>query len=231
MDINLALEKNRNKKAVNKDFYQALNFERNSMVIPVSDISNVVNTYKIFEDERNSCTKYRFNITLNPIMSNVLSNKTTEVIDGSGNILSGQTKIDAIQKIDDSAYKYKIGYDIFDNHFQRVNTFKTGNTLNDFTGSTIFDLLTIRDSIKNNISEDNGWVGITNKTKINGIKMFQSKNPYEKIDLFPTRDYFLFKPFNDNGKITNNWEYIITYPYENYTSNNIVLIYISYIKN
>ncbi len=218
MNLELELEANRSKKSVNKDFYQPLNFERSSMIIPVSDIDSIVNTYEVFDNERNSATKYRLNLTLNPIMTNVLVNKLTEVISGSTILTTGTTttRMAAIQTINDDLYSYRIGYDIFDNNFMRVDSFKTGNTLNDFTGTTLFDLLTIEDSISKNIYEDNGWVTLSNKTKINNNKMFSNKKPCEKIDLFPTRNYLLFKPIYTTSGLTDNWDYSFTYPYENY---------------
>lgn len=223
MNLNLALEENRSKKSVNKDFYQPLNFERSSMVIPVSDIDSIINTYKQFEDERNSSTKYRLNINLNPIMSNVLNNKITEVKRISdGVILTGNDRINAIQTIDDDTFDYKLGYDIFDNHFLRVDTFKTGNTLNDFTGTTLYDLKSMESAVENNLTEDNGWLCITNKSKINNVKMFSNKKACEKIDLFPTRDYFLFKPIYINNRLNDNWDYILTYPYENIFNDKLV---------
>lgn len=222
MNLELELEKNRSKKSVNTDFYQPLNLDVSSMVVPVSNINETINIYKVFEDERNSSTKYRLNITLNPIMSNILSNKLTEITDKYGNKLTGQDRLDAIQKIDDNTYNYKIGYDIFDNNFTRVETFKTGNTLNDFTGTTLSDLVSIQDAIKNNVTYNDGWVGFFNKSKINNNKMFTLKKPCEKIDLYPTRDYFLFTPFYVEGKLYDNWDYVITYPYDNYTESILV---------
>lgn len=223
MDLNLVLEENRSKNSVNKDFYQTLNFERSSMSIPVSDINSVVNTYDIFENERNISTKYRLNVTLNPIMSNVLSNKLTEIKDiTSGVILTGNDRLSAIQTINDSKYEYKLGYDIFDNNFMRINTFKTGTTLNSFTGKQLYDIVSIEKSVSDNITEDNGWLCVTNKTKINGVKMFPNKKACEKIDLFPTRHYLLFKPSYIDDDLKDNWSYTLTYPYENYTDHILV---------
>lgn len=179
MDLNLILEENRNKKSTNKDFYTSLQFERTANVIPVSDINKIVNTYKVFEDERNACDKYRLNITLNPIMSNVLTNMVTEVKKTDGTYLNDSTtptRLSAIQSINDSLYEYRLGYDIFDNNFMRFDTFLTGSTVNSFSNSlhptSLYgDLLPIKDAVESNLVEDNGWVGISNKTKINGIKM------------------------------------------------------------
>lgn len=224
MNLELELESNRNKKSLNKDFYQTLNINRSSMVIPISNIDSVVNTYKVFEDERNKTTKYRLNISITPIISNVLINKLTEVRNVSDNsILIGDERINAIQTINDDIYNYRLGYDIFDNHFNRVNTFKTGNTLNDFTGTTTLrDLVSIETSMSNNLIEDNGWVGLANKSKINENRMFSNRQPCEKIDLFPTREYLLFKPIIITGESKDNWDYILTYPYENYIDNKLI---------
>ena len=215
-NIKLTLEKNRSKKSSNTDFYQNLELTQTSRQIPISDISKTVNTYQVFEDDRNSCTKYRITANINTIASNVLVNPMTiitekefkyEVNDANRDIL--------LQKIDTINYDYKCGYDIFDNHYLRVNSFKTGETILDFTGTTLGDIVTINKSIENNLIDDNGWLSFTNKTKINNKRMFIDKKPCEKIELFPTREYFSFKPMVVGGKLKNNWNYFITYPYKN----------------
>lgn len=223
MELNLQIEGAKNKKSVNLDLYQSLTFDNESKMIPISDVNTTINTYRVFEDERNTCNKYRLNITLNPIMSNVLANKITEVTPITGGTsLSGETRLSAIQTINDSVYKYKLGYDIFDNNFMRLDTFRTGATLNSFTGPQLYGISSIEKTIKDNLIEDNGWIGLKNKTKINGVKMFPNKKPCENMDLFPTRDHLLFKPIFINGEIKDNWDFVLTYPYENYYDNVLV---------
>lgn len=222
-ELNLQIEGSKNKKSVNLDFYQPLVFDNNTKIIPISDITNTVNTYQVFEDERNSCNKYRLNVTLNPIMSNVLANKLTEITPISGGTsLTGETRLNAIQTINDSIYAYKLGYDIFDNNFMRLDTFRTGSTLNSFTGPQLYGISSIEKTIKDNLVEENGWLGVTNKTKINGVKMFPNRKPCEKIDLFPTREHLSFKPIFINGSLKDNWDFILTYPYEKYDNNTLV---------
>ena len=46
MDLRLQLEGNKNKKSINKDVYQRLKFENTSILIPMSDINDTINTYK-----------------------------------------------------------------------------------------------------------------------------------------------------------------------------------------
>lgn len=221
MKIDLTINANKHKKSTNKDNYQPLSFNRKVMVLPISETEKTINAYKVFEDERNNCESYRLNLTLNPIMTNVLTNKVTEVL-YNGNKLTGQNRLNAIQTINDELYEYRLGYDIFDNNYMRVDTFKTGSTLNDFTGTTLYGLKSIESSAMDNLLDDNGWVGLQNKVKINGNKMFKTKQPCEKIDLFPTREYFLFNPIYTNNSLRDNWDYLITYPYKNEKNNILV---------
>lgn len=221
MDLNLILNRNKNKRATDKDMFVGLEFKNNSKPIPTSDISKIINTNEIFEKERNECTKYRLNVTINPIMTNILPNPITQVYDGD-TLLTGDDRLNAIQIINDNLYTYKLGYDIFDNHYMRVETFKTGETIYNFTGKTMTNLIPISTAIDKNIMVDNGWLCFQNKTKINDNRMFKTFQPCEKIDLFPTREYFSFKPiFTDEG-IKNNWDYFITYPFDSFTGTTLV---------
>ena len=220
MNINLPLNSNTNKKAVNTDFFQTLELNQTSRQIPVSDIDKIVNTYQVFDDERNACTKYRLTATINTIATNVLINPLTQIYNGNAEII-GSSRLAAIQTIN-SGYTYNCGYDIFDNNFLRVNTFKTGTTLNDFTGTTLNEVLSIQDAVDNNLFEDNGWMYFTNVGKINNDLMFVNNLPCAKIDLFPTRDYFSFKPMVISGKTEDNWDYSLTYPYRSKTDHILV---------
>lgn len=220
--MELSLESNKHKKSLNTDLYQPLNMERSSMVLPVSEINDIINTYKVFEEEREKCTKYRLNITLNPFMTNVLSNKITSIKNGV-NELTEQDRVDKIQTIDDINNTYECGYDIFDNNYFRIPTFKTGETLFDFeTKNDISKLLTIQKSITENLVDNNGWFGFKNLTKINSNTLFKTKQPLEMIDLFPGREYFLFDNFHADDDIYQNWDFILTYPYQNISNNKLV---------
>lgn len=215
--MELSLERNKSKRSVDQDKYIPLNLSNESATLPISEINNIVNTYKVFDDERNLCKKYRLNVTLNPIMTNVLTNKITSIIHkNGGNPLEYENRLEKIQTIDDYTYEYRLGYDIFDNNFERLNSFKTGLTLDDFSGVDLFDLVSIEKAISSNLIDDNGWLCILNKTKVGNVKMFPSRQPYEKIDMFPTRDYFSLKPMVISGSTKQNWEIMLTYPFESY---------------
>lgn len=208
--MELYLNKNTNKQSLNKDFYQTLEFDSTYNEISESNVSKIINSYQIFDNERNSCTKYRLCSNMNIIATNVLANPITEIFNNDVEI-TGTSRTNAINIIN-SGYTYNCGYDIFNNHNLRVNSFKTGDTLLDFTGVNLINILSIQDAIKNNLKEYSGWLHFLNTTKLNNIKMFSNKLPNEKIDLFPTRDYFtLYR--KHNNKIIYNWDYILTYPY------------------
>jgi hypothetical protein len=213
MNIDLSLQKNKNKKSLNTDFNSSLEFENNSRELLTSDFSKVINQYTVFDDERNSCEKYRLTVTPNILATNVLSQPITNVYDSDNNMITGDTRFNLLQTLN-SDYTYNFGYDIFDNHFLRLNTFKTGTTITDYNVFMLTDILSIKKSIKDNLIDDNGWLCFYNKTKINNNKMLSNRYPNEKIDLFPTRDYFSLKGIVKDNEITYNWDYSLTYPYK-----------------
>lgn len=241
--MRIALDKNRSKEGVNKDIYIPISFDAKESVVIDNSLSETINSYKQFENERNTCSKYNFNITIKPYLTNILCNALTVIKNKNDNTeVDGEDeRIALIQDITPDLYDYRFGYDIFDNSFERLDTFKTGSTITDFTGTTLFDLMTIEESIKKNLIYDDGWLCIENKCKIGGSKMFPDKNPYEKIDLFPTRDYFSIKPNIVNGVEVYNWSVMLTYPHSSDNTNKLVAdddggitgipIYKAYIKN
>jgi len=187
MNIELPLSKNKNKKSVNSDLNKILGFEQIARQIPVSNINKIINAYQTFDKERNKCKKYSLTATINTIATNVLANPLTEIYNGDTEVTGTTARLSAIQKIN-PIYTYNCGYDIFDNHFLRVNTFKTGDTINNFIGVELSNVSSIQDTINNKLFEDNGWLYFINVGKINNNRMFTNKLPCEKIDLFPTRD-------------------------------------------
>lgn len=71
----------------------------------------------------------------------------------------------------------------------------------------------------------NGWVGFHNGAKIDAYetgseqaleinKTILNKNPYDFIDLYPSRDLYSFTPKYNSEKqrVEKNWEYCLTYP-------------------
>jgi hypothetical protein len=62
--------------SVDTDTFIKLNLEGSSRLLPTNDINTVVSSTEVFNDERQSTTKYRILGTIKPIVSNVLFNLT-----------------------------------------------------------------------------------------------------------------------------------------------------------
>ena len=58
----------------------------------------------------------------------------------------------------------------------------------------------------------------------NRIPLFKKKNDVIFIDLYPDRSLFSFIPKENKSRnrLENNWDYCLTYPFENYTGNTLV---------
>lgn len=91
------------------------------------------------------------------------------------------------------------------------------------------NVMTMEEAFVNRITEENGWFGFINKTDIdipNAVindeevsinKVLNNNKACEFIDLYPDRSLFSFIPkYNKyRNRTEKNWDYCITYPYEN----------------
>ena len=107
------------------------------------------------------------------------------------------------------------------------------------------DILTFEDSINQNLTEENGWFGVSNNSTIsskiksdkyhpstnkliwndlNISRLINSKENCEFIDMYPDRKLFSFNPLLNKFKqrLEYNWSVILTYPYRNEYCHDIV---------
>ena len=63
-------------ESVNVNQHQRISLESKAKLLPVGEINRVLDVAERFNEERQSCTRYRLNGTINPLMSNVLFNTT-----------------------------------------------------------------------------------------------------------------------------------------------------------
>lgn len=255
------------------------------------------------------CTNVLFN-PLTEIIKDEGSDNPTVITDKTNNGDEGQkvtfdansvygkktpTRVDMISDTEYSSslhggYEYHPGYDFFDNHILRNQSFKMVNTLTSKTekNRNVFntikdymrdrngdiikfsprlsinslknqsfnalkhlylhdDILSIDESINQNLYEENGWWGFTNNTSIdskelNGeTKLWDSMDishalndhkSCEFIDMYPDRTLFSFTPKYNKFKHQNenNWNVVVTYPYKNIYDHPICLGGSSYIK-
>ena len=108
-----------------------------------------------------------------------------------------------------------------------------GFTYNNESGTTQLHLYnndsiySFKGAMQHNLKEENGWLGFINTsilrtTKVNRIINYKKECAF--IDMYPTREHYSFVPyFNEERKrLEKNWEYCLTYPFENVYDNYVV---------
>lgn len=103
----------------------------------------------------------------------------------------------------------------------------------------IMDINDFKTTVSEQLIEQNGWLGFTNRGKMltyqdfdNSValdvsRVINSKKACEFIEMYPTKDLFSFNPkYNSKrNRLEKNWNYCLTYPSESTTEN------ISFIHN
>ena len=89
------------------------------------------------------------------------------------------------------------------------------------------NILSFEESINENLVEKNGWVGFINPSTlpiknygdISINKCMNNNKSCEMIDMYPDRSLYSFIPKVNKyrgNRLEKNWDYCLTYPYENY---------------
>ena len=94
------------------------------------------------------------------------------------------------------------------------------------------------ESVVDGLVENNGWVGFLNTTtipvknidaadenkKYSINKCMNNNKAWEQIDMYPDRSLYSFVPKINKfrGRVENNWEYMITYPFYSFDEHDIV---------
>ena len=148
----ILLNKSRNKKESVKNESLNIALSGNKILLPEDVISDSINSYDVYIDERKKSNKFRLVVNINPFCSNVLFNPFTEIVKDEGslnaiclNYKSGYTNNNVIGKdktfewsqyeaIRDTqlsnetcGFEYHCGIDIFNNHILRNKSFKAVN--------------------------------------------------------------------------------------------------------
>jgi hypothetical protein len=270
-----------------------IDFSTKVRLLPNENLSQNFSLNEQYNKERDNCNNFRLIVSINPVCSNVLFNAKTEIIinegssevkvicdckDGSQekkdvaisatNTTSVITYLDAIRNTEYShpklgGFTYHCGYDIFNNHMLRNDSYvhinklgkssdgKNYNTLGDYSrnaqGDVIkqdlslqgnkneierhlyqFDnILSMKTAFYERCKEHDGWWGFVNPSYINipnredvnilTNTLINNKKSCEFIDLYPDRSLYSFIPkYNKfRNRLERNWDYCITYPYEN----------------
>ena len=139
---------------------------------------------------------------------------------------------DVMRYSDGDSVKYTKRYNI-----SSAPTMNLNNHLYEYS-----DILSITDSINQNLIEEKGWFGFTNGMNINSKlytgsngniwgkelsvnKVINRQKACEFIDMYPDRSLFSFNPkINKKAKrLEYNWKMCLTYPYD--TTYNHLLVY------
>ena len=72
--------KYQSKKGVSSDNYIGTYFSTHQRLLPSSDFNAVIDEAEVYKEERKNCNKYRIIITINPLCTNVLFNRISEVV-------------------------------------------------------------------------------------------------------------------------------------------------------
>jgi len=84
----ILLNSSLNKKSVNTNESININLSGNKKLLPEDAVSETIDSYNVYLDERSKSNKFRLIINLNPLCTNVLFNPFTEVVknEGSDNV-------------------------------------------------------------------------------------------------------------------------------------------------
>ena len=141
----ILLNKQRGKESINKANYIPVELDREVSLHQDEILSETIDTFQIYNDEKNRSTKHRFIFTIKPICTNVLFNKISEIVYKEGsdsaqiitntdefptltaNKAISSQKLNRIQAIRNTEYSndifnltYHCGLDIFNNHLLRT---------------------------------------------------------------------------------------------------------------
>lgn len=301
-------------KSTATNHYLDVSLRQTTKALPYPNVSSTLSQRTVYEEERNAGNRFRLILTVIPYCSNVLFNPLTEIIYNEGsddvdvvtdtkkaktisNSIGVETpdRIQMIQNTEYSSskhggYEYHPGYDFFDNHILRNQSFKivnpftskgatdaknVFNTLSDYsrdrfatgihTMSARFstpleitnnikkhlylhdDILSIDESINQNLYEENGWWGFVNNTTIDAkelntktykwntmdiSRVLNNHKSCEFIDMYPDRSLYSFAPKFNSFTHENeyNWNIVLTYPYKNFYDHPLCLGGSSYVK-
>ena len=197
--------------SVNKEAFVNVELQHHTKVFPFPSISETIDQREVFEQEREDSTKYRLILTINPYCTNVLFNAVTEIVKNEGTDnpsdltiatadgtfqsnknteINSITNTDMVRNTDysNNGYLYHCGFDMFNNHILRNQTFKLVNPLVEnvsFThkntnGSHVTDVKnnynTIRDFMRYSDGKEVTLTRRTDVSTIEGVSNTEAQN-------------------------------------------------------
>ena len=225
MDERIRLSSTDSTNSVNKENFLDIDIKQHTKLFPFPSLSYTIDQREQFEKERAESTKYRLILTINPYCSNILFNAVTEIVQNEGTDNPNDLKIASSEGISISntgdytirgkntdvtntdmvrnteysngsnPFVYHCGYDIFNNHILRNQTFKLVNTY--INNSERNDFNTIRDMMRYSDGKD---VVLRKRTDVNTINDNGVRHLYLKDDILS-----LIDSINANISEQNGW--------------------------
>lgn len=174
--------------SVDKTQYLDVKIDNTSKILMIPNVVDIIDAYEVFEEERDDCENYRLILTIFPFCTNALFNPMTEIVykEGSPDVeviydgtTASSTNTDGCYGLsnpnrqqmimnseyskEDIGYEYHPGFDFFNNHILRNESFKVVNTLT----TTDIEYQTVFNSISDYMRQGDGDViQITPRTSI-----------------------------------------------------------------
>lgn len=221
MNRKVFLSKSNSKNSQSKENTLSIPLTSKFSMLPDTKISEELSLYQLYNNERDSCNKYRAIFVVNPICTNILFNMKTEVIKDEGsnncqvlfdntsgisiNNAMNRTPLNLLQAVRDTEYShpqiggytYHCGLDIFNNHMLRSKAFTHVNKYNSSSQTeSMFVYNTIEDYLRDNegnILEDRVSCDALVNDKVK-LHLYQ----YDTVNTF-------YNAFVDTLKEKNGW--------------------------
>ena len=169
MDTKIFLNKFSNKKSVNVSDGLNVSLVGKRKLLPTNDMGEVISSLDVYNSEREACNKIRLTCQVNPICSNVLFNKISEIVKYEGS-----------------------------DHVAFVNYGETGETNPFGDGQVIFkseDMAFWSGNTMQYQTIDGYLLGIQVNTPISNLRSY-AKEPPAQTDFATTRELWQWHPTN-----------------------------------
>lgn len=208
--LNIRLKKGDSIYSRNVDSFTDFGMKQTTTILPNTGVNGIVDINDIFLGERDSCTKYRLTLTINPFCTNILFNMCSEITYDEGstsqhpvldnnveNLLNydifgkenNVTRSDMVRNTEYSResvgdYTYHPGMDIFNNHLLRNRTNKVITYMSSVYNQQLKDKFnTLEDYVRDFDGEIVKFAPRKNIT--NSAPQLIDKHQYTFNDVFP----------------------------------------------
>ena len=185
--------------SINTNNSIGVELQQTSKLLPYPSVVGEVDTYQVFEEERNSCEKYRLIVTINPYCTNVLFNTLTEITRNEGSNTNDENEENCLEVItdkDNSVAKHTDGcYGLINPNRQQMimNTEYSKDNIG-FVYHPGYDFFTnhlLRNStfkivnrIENEVTNKSMETGISDVIEENGVEKLKEQSNYETCKEF-----------------------------------------------